>query len=96
MTRLYSSTVLELRVIADRLHYLTDGIDDNVRPINDDEMAALLRNDLLAVLRKGKQFSLKFDVIRAAELVGADINERLVAERVFFGERVGLCNTVRY
>jgi hypothetical protein len=38
---------LELSAIADRLHYSTDRIYDNVSPVDDDEMPALLRHDLL-------------------------------------------------
>jgi len=51
-------------------------------------MAASLRDYLLTVLREGQQFSLKLDIIGAALLIRADIDERLVAERVqlFFGD----------
>ncbi len=35
------SFVLKLGVVADRLHDLTDRIDDNIKPVNDDEMPTL-------------------------------------------------------
>lgn len=41
--------LLKLRVIANRLHHLTDCIYDNVGSINNDEMRAPLRDPLLAV-----------------------------------------------
>jgi hypothetical protein len=88
--------LLELGAIADRLHCLADCFYDNVRPINDDEMPALLRNDLLAVLRKRQQFGLQLGGARTVNR--RDIYERLVAERVavFSGDRVRLRNTFRH
>ncbi len=55
-------------------------------------MPAILRNEFFAVLRKGQQIILQFDVIGAAVPIRADIDERLVAERmtVFLGDGVGL------
>jgi hypothetical protein len=55
------------------MHHLTDRIYDNVRPVNADEMPALIRNYLLAVQRKGQKLSLQFGIFRAVELTGADI-----------------------
>ena len=60
LVRLYSQSIpfcgralnLELGVIADRLHHLTDRIDDDVRSVYDGEMPTLPRNDLLAVFRE--------------------------------------------
>src|SRR5215472_8786375 len=74
--------VLKLPVVAGRLHCLPDAINHNVRPVDDDEMAALLRDNLLAILREGEQRILQFDVFGAEVLVRADIHERLVAKRV--------------
>jgi hypothetical protein len=46
-------------------------------------MPAFLRDDLLAVLRKGQQLSLKFDVFGTLSThVRADIDERLVVEGI--------------
>lgn len=83
--------VLELRVVAGRLHHLPDPINHNVGPVNDDEMSAILRNHLLAILRKGQQVGLKFLVFGAAKCVCTYVDERLVPERV----RVGLAECVR-
>lgn len=47
--------LLKLRVIADRLYHLAGRVYDNVRPVDDDEMAALLGDNLLAILREGQQ-----------------------------------------
>ena len=87
---------LKLGIFAHRLHHLTDRIDDNIGPVYDDEMPALLRNDLLAVLRKRQQFSLQLGGTRTVNR--RDIDERLVAERVavFSGDRVRLRNTFRH
>ena len=43
---------LELGFVSRGLHHLTNRIYNNVRAVDDDEMAAILGNHLLAVLRK--------------------------------------------
>ena len=80
--------VLELGICADRPHHLDGRVCYSVWSIYDYVMAASLRDYLLTVLREGQQFSLKLDIIGAALLIRADIDERLVAERVqlFFGD----------
>jgi hypothetical protein len=80
--------VLELGICADRPHHLDGRVYYSVRSIYDYVVAASLRDYLLTVLREGQQFSLKLDIIGAALLIRADIDERLVAERVqlFFGD----------
>ena len=72
----------ELGICAHRPNHLVGRVYYNVRPIYDYVMAASGRDYLLAVLRKRQQFSLKLDIVGAAILIRADINERLVAKRV--------------
>jgi hypothetical protein len=74
---------------------LIDRIYDNIGLVDDDEMPTLLRDELLAVLRQGQQIQLQFVVVGTAELVRADIDERLVPERVtvFLGDGVGFRST---
>jgi len=81
----------QLRVIVNRLHHSANRIYDNVRAVNDDEMATLFRNYLLAVSRK-RQFSLELDVSRTTHRVCADIHEWLIAQRLSmrFGDCLGL------
>src|SRR5271154_311817 len=85
----------ELGVLADGLHHLTDRIYNNVWPVNDNEVPALLRNDLLAVLRQGQEIRLQFDIIGAVGPIRADIDERFVAKRVavFLGDCISLRST---
>src|SRR6266576_928834 len=82
----------QLRAIVNRLHHLANLIYDNVRPFNDDEMATLFRNYLLAVSRKRQKVSLEFDVFRTTHHVCADIHEWLIAQclSVLFGDCLGL------
>ena len=86
------SGVSKLRAIVNRLHHLANRIYDNVRPVNDDEMATLFRNYLLAVSRKRQKVSLEFDVFRTTHHVCADIHEWLIAQclSVLFGDCLGL------
>jgi len=60
---------------------LADRINDNVGPVNDDEMAALRRNNLLAILRKGQQLGLEFIIFGGTKFICTYIDERLVPER---------------
>jgi len=77
------------------VYELIDRIYDNIGPVDDDEMPTLLRDELLAVLRQGQQIQLQFVVVGTAELVRADIDERLVPERVTvsLGDGVGFRST---
>jgi len=91
--------VLKLRVVAGRLHRLPDAINHNVGPVDNDEMPALLSNQLLAVPRKGQQVGLEFLVFFAAKFVCTSyIDDRLVPERVrmTFADCVGGRDTSRH
>src|ERR1700719_1830702 len=96
--------VLKLRPIANRLHRLADRIYDDVGSIDDDEVPAVLRNNLLAVPRKGQEPSLQRGVlgIYGSHLAGshicADIDKGFVPEgvRLFFCDCIGLRNTLRH